>query len=203
MYRHPTRPPAVANSCNRRSGTLPDDENWGSSSGPSRATSNERETSQSRKNLSSWQSKNKTKPPLHRQSTEEFDFEDAAAENAWRGPTSASPEQRLDSRRQPDTRSNVRTKPKLRSTDVDRARSESVRRPVTPVLRVNPDAQPAVPMPRTPMRLKSKVSLTARAMQDIVNKRSQRLQRTGTDDYDLEESETYGTGGHFDDAVAA
>jgi len=43
------------------------------------------------------------------------------------------------------------------------------------VLSVNPDIPAAIPMPRTPMRLKSKVSLTARAVQDIVNKRNQRL----------------------------
>lgn len=61
-----------------------------------------------------------------------------------------------------------------RSTNVDRASSQVTRRPVTPVLSVNPDVPAAVPMPRTPMRLRSKVSLTARAVQDIV-KRNQRL----------------------------
>ncbi|KAH8401114.1 hypothetical protein KR009_003137 [Drosophila setifemur] len=206
----------------------PEDDNWGSSSGPSRANSHEREseTSQTRKILNIWQSRNKTKPQLRRHGTEEFDFEDAPEDSGWRAQnqnqnqnqnqvqiqvqrqnynqsqaqSSVSPENRTI----PSThRSNLRTKPMLRSTNADRASSEVVRRPITPVLSVNPDIPPAVPMPRTPMRLKSKVSLTARAVQDIVNKRSQRLQRSGTDEFDLEESDTYGAGAHLDADVAA
>ncbi|KAH8384586.1 hypothetical protein KR093_001796 [Drosophila rubida] len=177
----------------RRAGPLAEDDNWGSSSAPSRANSNERESSQSRKIINNWQSAGKSKAPLRRQGTEELDFEDEPPESAgWR----ASPEQR----RQPDTHS----KPKSRSANVDRAGSQAARRPVTPVLSVNPDVPAAVPLPRTPMRLRSKVSLTARAVQDIVNKRSQRLQRSGTDEFDLDESDTYGTGGQLDaEAVAA
>ncbi|XP_004444553.3 uncharacterized protein prom isoform X1 [Drosophila pseudoobscura] len=186
----------------------PEDDNWGSSSGPSRATSNERETSQTKKILNIWQSRNKIKPPsLQRQGTEEYDFDVAPDDIGWRShvQSSASPDHRADQRsRQPtDTRSNLRTKQKLRSTNADRASSEMVRRPVTPVLSINPDIPAAVPMPRTPMRLKSKVSLTARAVQDIVNKRSQRLQRTGTDDFDFDESDAYGTGAHLEADVAA
>ncbi|KAH8233023.1 hypothetical protein KR026_003213 [Drosophila bipectinata] len=196
----------------------PEDDNWGSSSGPSRANSREREreTSQTRKILNIWQSRNKIKTPLHRQGTEEYDLDDAPQDSGWRSQnqnqsqnfnpnqnrinSSASPETRTDPRTQ---RSNLRTKHKLRSTNADRASSETVRRPVTPVLSVNPDIPAAVPMPRTPMRLKSRVSLTARAVQDIVNKRNQRLQRTGTDEFDLEESDTYGAGAHLDADVAA
>ncbi|KAH8319662.1 hypothetical protein KR074_003244 [Drosophila pseudoananassae] len=196
----------------------PEDDNWGSSSGPSRANSREREreTSQTRKILNIWQSRNKIKTPLHRQGTEEYDLDDAPQDSGWRSQnenqsqnfnpnqnrinSSASPETRTDPRTQ---RSNLRTKQKLRSTNADRASSETVRRPVTPVLSVNPDIPAAVPMPRTPMRLKSRVSLTARAVQDIVNKRNQRLQRTGTDEFDLEESDTYGAGAHLDADVAA
>ncbi|KAH8405087.1 hypothetical protein KR222_000907 [Zaprionus bogoriensis] len=181
-----------------------EDDNWGSSSAPSRATSNERETSQSRKLVNLWQSRNKIKPPLRRQGTEEFDIEDEPRDNAWQSAkrSVSPPDQR---RQQPEPqRSQLRTKPKLRSTTVDRASSHVTRRPVTPVLSVNPDVPAAVPMPRTPMRLRSKVSLTARAVQDIVNKRNQRLQRTGTDEYDLDESDTYGSGAHLEaDAVAA
>ncbi|XP_034125649.1 uncharacterized protein LOC117582154 isoform X2 [Drosophila guanche] len=183
----------------------PEEDNWGSSSGPSRATSNERETSQARKILNVWQSgRNKIKPPtLQRQGTEEYDFDVAPDDIGWRShvQSSVSPEQR--SRQPPDTRSNLRTKQKLRSTNADRASSEMVRRPVTPVLSVNPDIPAAMPMPRTPMRLRSKVSLTARAVQDIVNKRSQRLQRTGTDEFDFDESDAYGTGAHLEADVAA
>ncbi|XP_039228549.1 uncharacterized protein LOC6532036 isoform X2 [Drosophila yakuba] len=188
----------------------PEDDNWGSSSGPSRANSREREreSSQTRKILNIWQSRNKVKTPLRRQGTEEFDFEDAHEDRGWQAQTqnqvqnqsSVSPEQRPDPR---SHRSNLRTKPKLRSTNADRASSETVRRPITPVLSVNPDIPAAIPMPRTPMRLKSKVSLTARAVQDIVNKRNQRLQRTGTDEYDLDDSDAYGAGGHLDADVAA
>ncbi|XP_017125523.1 uncharacterized protein LOC108144876 isoform X2 [Drosophila elegans] len=200
----------------------PEDDNWGSSSGPSRANSHERdrESSQSRKILNIWQSRNKIKTPLRRQGTEEFDFDDGQEERGWQSQSqsqslnqnliqiqnhshnqsSVSPEQRPDPRSQ---RSNLRTKPKLRSTNADRASSETVRRPITPVLSVNPDIPAAIPMPRTPMRLKSKVSLTARAVQDIVNKRNQRLQRTGTDEFDLDESDAYGAGGHLDADVAA
>ncbi|KAH8339873.1 hypothetical protein KR067_001136 [Drosophila pandora] len=196
----------------------PEDDNWGSSSGPSRANSREREreTSQTRKILNIWQSRNKIKTPLHRQGTEEYDLDDAPQDSGWRSQnqslsqnfnpnqnrinSSASPETRTEPRTQ---RSNLRTKQKLRSTNADRASSETVRRPVTPVLSVNPDIPAAVPMPRTPMRLKSRVSLTARAVQDIVNKRNQRLQRTGTDEFDLDESDTYGAGAHLDADVAA
>ncbi|XP_043646289.1 uncharacterized protein LOC122615317 isoform X1 [Drosophila teissieri] len=188
----------------------PEDDNWGSSSGPSRANSREREreSSQTRKILNIWQSRNKVKTPLRRQGTEEFDFEDAHDDRGWQAQTqnqvqnqsSVSPEQRPDPR---SLRSNLRTKPKLRSTNADRASSEAVRRPITPVLSVNPDIPAAIPMPRTPMRLKSKVSLTARAVQDIVNKRNQRLQRTGTDEFDLDDSDAYGAGGHLDADVAA
>ncbi|XP_034653239.1 uncharacterized protein LOC117891744 isoform X2 [Drosophila subobscura] len=185
----------------------PEDDNWGSSSGPSRATSNERETSQARKILNVWQSgRNKIKPPtLRRQGTEEYDFDVAPDDIGWRShvQSSVSPEQR-SSRQQPsDNRSNHRTKQKLRSTNADRASSEMVRRPVTPVLSVNPDIPAAMPLPRTPMRLRSKVSLTARAVQDIANKRSQRLQRTGTDEFDFDESDAYGTGAHLEADVAA
>ncbi|BFG05641.1 uncharacterized protein DMAD_04334 [Drosophila madeirensis] len=184
----------------------PEDDNWGSSSGPSRATSNERETSQARKILNVWQSgRNKIKPPkLQRQGTEEYDFDVAPDDIGWRShvQSSVSPEQR-SSRQPPDTRSNHRTKQKLRSTNADRASSEMVRRPVTPVLSVNPDIPAAMPLPRTPMRLRSKVSLTARAVQDIANKRSQRLQRTGTDEFDFDESDAYGTGAHLEADVAA
>ncbi|XP_023163306.2 uncharacterized protein LOC111594301 isoform X1 [Drosophila hydei] len=192
----------------RRGGTLPDDDNWGSSSAPSRANSNERESSQSRKIINVWQSRNKIKPPLHRQSTEELDFEDEQRDSGWRTKNSASPEQRPQPaetrRQQSDSRAQLRIKPKLRSGNVDRSGSEAFRRPVTPVLSVNPDIPAAVPMPRTPMRLRSKVSLTARAVQDIMNKRSQHLTRTGTDEFDMDESETYGTGAHMDaEAVAA
>ncbi|XP_070140400.1 uncharacterized protein prom isoform X3 [Drosophila kikkawai] len=199
----------------------PEDDNWGSSSGPSRANSHEREreTSQTRKILNIWQSRNKIKPPLRRQGTEEFDFEDHTEDSGWRSQnqtqsqnqshihshsqSSVSPEQRPADPR--SHRPNLRTKPKLRSTrtNADRASSEMVRRPVTPVLSVNPDIPAAVPMPRTPMRLKSRVSLTARAVQDIVNKRNQRLQRTGTDEFDLDESDAYGAGAHMDADVAA
>jgi len=44
----------------------PEDDNWGSSSGPSRANSHERdrESSQTRKILNIWQSRNKIKTPL-------------------------------------------------------------------------------------------------------------------------------------------
>ncbi|XP_032570592.1 uncharacterized protein LOC6618802 isoform X2 [Drosophila sechellia] len=194
----------------------PEDDNWGSSSGPSRANSRERdrESSQTRKILNIWQSRNKVKTPLRRQGTEEFDFEDAHEDRGWQAQSqnqvqsqshahnqsSVSPEQRPDPR---SHRSNLRTKPKLRSTNADRASSEAVRRPITPVLSVNPDIPAAIPMPRTPMRLKSKVSLTARAVQDIVNKRNQRLQRTGTDEFDLDDSDAYGAGGHLDADVAA
>ncbi|EDW49181.1 GM11838 [Drosophila sechellia] len=187
----------------------PEDDNWGSSSGPSRANSRERdrESSQTRKILNIWQSRNKVKTPLRRQGTEEFDFEDAHEDRGWQAQSqnqvqsqshahnqsSVSPEQRPDPR---SHRSNLRTKPKLAS-------SEAVRRPITPVLSVNPDIPAAIPMPRTPMRLKSKVSLTARAVQDIVNKRNQRLQRTGTDEFDLDDSDAYGAGGHLDADVAA
>ncbi|EDW00644.1 GH20901 [Drosophila grimshawi] len=184
-----------------------DDDNWGSSSAPSRANSNERDSSQSRKNINIWQSRNKVKPPLRRQGTEEFDFEDTQQDSGWRSKNSASPEQQRqpDNRRlQSDNRNQLRAKPKLRGSNVDRSGSELIRRPVTPVLSVNPDIPAAVPMPRTPMRLRNKVSLTARAVQDIINKRSQRLQRTGTDEFDLDESDMYGTGAHLDaDAVAA
>ncbi|KMY96328.1 uncharacterized protein LOC6736053 isoform X2 [Drosophila simulans] len=194
----------------------PEDDNWGSSSGPSRANSRERdrESSQTRKILNIWQTRNKVKTPLRRQGTEEFDFEDAHEDRGWQAQSqnqvqnqshahnqsSVSPEQRPDPR---SHRSNLRTKPKLRSTNADRASSEAVRRPITPVLSVNPDIPAAIPMPRTPMRLKSKVSLTARAVQDIVNKRNQRLQRTGTDEFDLDDSDAYGAGGHLDADVAA
>nr|NP_001137754.1 prominin, isoform D [Drosophila melanogaster]ACL83207.1 prominin, isoform D [Drosophila melanogaster] len=194
----------------------PEDDNWGSSSGPSRANSRERdrESSQTRKILNIWQSRNKAKTPLRRQGTEEFDFEDAHDDRGWQAQTqnqvqnqsrahnqsSVSPEQRPDPR---SHRSNLRTKPKLRSTNADRASSEAIRRPITPVLSVNSDIPAAIPMPRTPMRLKSKVSLTARAVQDIVNKRNQRLQRTGTDEFDLDDSDAYGAGGHLDADVAA
>ncbi|XP_037713639.1 uncharacterized protein LOC119549561 isoform X1 [Drosophila subpulchrella] len=193
----------------------PEDDNWGSSSGPSRANSHERdrESSQTRKILNIWQSRNKIKTPLRRQGTEEFDFEDAHEDRGWQtqsqnqnqihshshNQSSVSPEQRPEPR---SLRSNLRTKTKLRSTNADRASSETVRRPITPVLSVNPDIPAAIPMPRTPMRLKSKVSLTARAVQDIVNKRNQRLQRTGTDEFDLDESDAYGAG-HLDADVAA
>ncbi|XP_016972143.1 uncharacterized protein LOC108039599 isoform X5 [Drosophila rhopaloa] len=202
----------------------PEDDNWGSSSGPSRANSHERdrESSQTRKILNIWQSRNKIKTPLRRQGTEEFDFDDGHEDRGWQTQTqnqnqnqnqnhiqiqshshnqsSVSPEQRPDPR---SHRSNLRTKAKLRSTNADRASSETARRPITPVLSVNPDIPAAIPMPRTPMRLKSKVSLTARAVQDIVNKRNQRLQRTGTDEFDLDESDAYGAGSHLDADVAA
>ncbi|XP_051859745.1 prominin-1-A isoform X3 [Drosophila albomicans] len=194
----------------RRAEPMPEDDNWGSSSAPSRANSNERESSQSRKIINIWQSRNKIKAPIRRQGTEELDFEDEQTQqdSGWRAKSSASPELRqFENRRQqqqhPDNRSQSQAKPKLRSTNVDRASSQVARRPVTPVLSVNPDVPAAVPMPRTPMRLRSKVSLTARAVQDIVNKRSQRLQRTGTDEFDLDESDTYGTGAHLDADVAA
>ncbi|XP_023037639.1 uncharacterized protein LOC6639735 isoform X1 [Drosophila willistoni] len=193
----------------------PVDDNWGgnSSSGPSRANSNEREReSQSRKVLNIWQSRNKYKPPLRKQGTEEYDFQDDQApdneqDSGWRAQNnsasqSVSPEPTTRHWQAPaENQFNLRTKQKSRSTNTERG--EIIRRPVTPVLKVNPDIPAAVPMPRTPMRLRSKVSLTARAVQDIVNKRSQRLQRTGTDEFDLDESDTYGTGGHLDADVAA
>ncbi|BFG05643.1 uncharacterized protein DMAD_04334 [Drosophila madeirensis] len=100
----------------------PEDDNWGSSSGPSRATSNERETSQARKILNVWQSgRNKIKPPkLQRQGTEEYDFDVAPDDIGWRShvQSSVSPEQR-SSRQPPDTRSNHRTKQKLQRTGTD------------------------------------------------------------------------------------
>ncbi|KRF97856.1 uncharacterized protein Dwil_GK19690 [Drosophila willistoni] len=165
----------------------PVDDNWGgnSSSGPSRANSNEREReSQSRKVLNIWQSRNKYKPPLRKQGTEEYDFQDDQApdneqDSGWRAQNnsasqSVSPEPTTRHWQAPaENQFNLRTKQKSRSTNTERG--EIIRRPVTPVLKVNPDIPAAVPMPRTPMRLRSKVSLTARAVQDIVNKRSQRL----------------------------
>ncbi|XP_043646290.1 uncharacterized protein LOC122615317 isoform X2 [Drosophila teissieri] len=126
----------------------PEDDNWGSSSGPSRANSREREreSSQTRKILNIWQSRNKVKTPLRRQGTEEFDFEDAHDDRGWQAQTqnqvqnqsSVSPEQRPDPR---SLRSNLRTKPKF--------------------------------------------------------------QRTGTDEFDLDDSDAYGAGGHLDADVAA
>nr|NP_001286843.1 prominin, isoform E [Drosophila melanogaster]AHN56638.1 prominin, isoform E [Drosophila melanogaster] len=132
----------------------PEDDNWGSSSGPSRANSRERdrESSQTRKILNIWQSRNKAKTPLRRQGTEEFDFEDAHDDRGWQAQTqnqvqnqsrahnqsSVSPEQRPDPR---SHRSNLRTKPKF--------------------------------------------------------------QRTGTDEFDLDDSDAYGAGGHLDADVAA
>ncbi|XP_039148029.1 uncharacterized protein LOC6736053 isoform X5 [Drosophila simulans] len=132
----------------------PEDDNWGSSSGPSRANSRERdrESSQTRKILNIWQTRNKVKTPLRRQGTEEFDFEDAHEDRGWQAQSqnqvqnqshahnqsSVSPEQRPDPR---SHRSNLRTKPKF--------------------------------------------------------------QRTGTDEFDLDDSDAYGAGGHLDADVAA
>lgn len=49
------------------------------------------------------------------------------------------------------------------------------RRSVTPVLSSRPDARPAEPMPRTPTRLRSHVSLTTRQIENIVKRRNNRI----------------------------
>lgn len=49
---------------------------------------------------------------------------------------------------------------------------------MTPVLQASPDAQPARPMPRTPTRLRQRVTLTTRAVSNLMragNARHKRL----------------------------
>lgn len=97
-----------------------------------------------------------------RQGTQEFSLD---GEEAWQSPQQTTTgrgrsEPRRGEGRGRDTDS--------RSTSVVQSRS---RRSVTPVLPTRPDAQPAYPQPRTPSRLRSRVSLTTRAVDKIAKKR--------------------------------
>ncbi|XP_061400004.1 prominin-1-A [Musca vetustissima] len=119
------------------------------------------------------QSQQTSKPVMRRRGTEEFNLDDE--DNNWRSPQ--------------DTRG--RSEP--RRGDMRSQRS------MTPVLSVRPDVQPAQPMPRTPPRLKSRVSLTTRAVANIVKNRSQAaagrqgLRRRDTEDFEIDDDNTYST----------
>uniref|UniRef100_A0A1A9WXI9 Prominin n=1 Tax=Glossina brevipalpis TaxID=37001 RepID=A0A1A9WXI9_9MUSC len=165
------------------------EDRWGSSA-PRRGASHEPDYSRSkvitRSNSMQQQEqqrelKLKTKPPLRKQETEESHLE---LNDDWQ----SSPVQTNRFRRRelhqktPETPSPI-TPSKLR-------------RSMTPVLHTRPDAQPAQPLPRTPTRLKNRVSLTSRAVAKITKGKhttTKGLQRTGTEEYDLNESESYGT----------
>ncbi|XP_036334517.1 prominin-2 [Rhagoletis pomonella] len=211
--------PARSRAQLRRTGTDAED-NWGSSSA-SRATSMEREASQPRMYTSSSSAQQqqqqqrgaKSRPQLRKQGTEEFDLE---AEDNWQPAQTASSSAatrsesragvRREQREQPAyTHSNGRNKPKLRRSDREQYDRPS-RRSMTPVLQASPDAQPAKPMPRTPTRLRHRVTLTTRAVANLMragNPRHKRLQRSGTEDFEIEESDTYGAPAQDSAAVAA
>ncbi|XP_039956468.1 prominin-2 isoform X1 [Bactrocera neohumeralis] len=202
--------PARSRTQQRRTGTDAED-NWGSSSA-SRATSMEREPSQPRMYTSSSSAQQQrgaqARPQLRKQGTEEFDLE---GEDNWQpAPTASRSESRAGVRReqreQPAySHSNGRNKPKLRRTEREKHERTS-RRSMTPVLQAGPDAQPARPMPRTPTRLRHRVTLTTRAVTNLMragNQRHKRLQRSGTEDFEIEESETYGAPAQDSAAVAA
>uniref|UniRef100_A0A0K8W656 Uncharacterized protein n=1 Tax=Bactrocera latifrons TaxID=174628 RepID=A0A0K8W656_BACLA len=202
--------PARSRTQQRRTGTDAED-NWGSSSA-SRATSMEREPSQPRMYTSSSSAQQQrgaqARPQLRKQGTEEFDLE---GEDNWQpAPTASRSESRAGVRReqreQPAySHSNGRNKPKLRRTEREKYERTS-RRSMTPVLQASPDAQPARPMPRTPTRLRHRVTLTTRAVTNLMragNLRHKRLQRSGTEDFEIEESETYGAPAQDSAAVAA
>uniref|UniRef100_A0A1I8NZW3 Prominin n=1 Tax=Stomoxys calcitrans TaxID=35570 RepID=A0A1I8NZW3_STOCA len=113
----------------------------------------------------------KSKPPMRRQGTQEFNLEEE--DNTWRTPDQRSPSQN----RRGDGRS---------------------RRSVTPILPARRDAQPAQPRQRTPPKLSSRVSLTTRAVANIVKNREagrkKGLQRRDTEDFDMDEDNaTYST----------
>ncbi|KNC27769.1 hypothetical protein FF38_06963 [Lucilia cuprina] len=165
-------------------------------SGPSRGTSYEREESQSRVRSGSsapqrqsrpqqsqpQRSRFQQPPPLRRQGTEEFALDD---DETWQ-----SPAQTNRGRGQPR-----------------RGEAQRNKRSITPVLTVRPDAQPAQPKPRTPTRLKSRVSLTSRAVRNIVENRDGRnrgLQRQNTEDFELDDDDnSYGTSRSTSQAVQA
>nr|XP_036231063.1 prominin-2 isoform X2 [Bactrocera oleae] len=207
--------PARSRTQQRRTGTDVED-NWCSSSG-SRATSMEREPSQPRMYTSSSSAQQQrgaqARPQMRKQATEEFDLE---AEDNWQpAPTASSIAAtrsesragvRREQREQPAySHSNERNKPKLRRNEREKYERPS-RRSMTPVLQASPDAQPARPMPRTPTRLRHRVTLTTRAVTNLMragNPRHKRLQRSGTEDFEIEESETYGAPAQDSAAVAA
>ncbi|XP_054089764.1 prominin-2 isoform X1 [Zeugodacus cucurbitae] len=207
--------PARSRTQQRRTGTDAED-NWGSSSA-SRATSMEREPSQPRMYTSSssaqQQRGTQARPQLRKQGTEEFDLE---AEDNWQpAPTASSSAAtrsesragvRREQREQPAySHSNGRNKPKLRRTEREKY-ERPTRRSMTPVLQASPDAQQARPMPRTPTRLRHRVTLTTRAVTNLMragNPRHKRLQRSGTEDFEIDESETYGAPAQDSAAVAA
>uniref|UniRef100_A0A1B0AP20 Prominin n=1 Tax=Glossina palpalis gambiensis TaxID=67801 RepID=A0A1B0AP20_9MUSC len=169
-------------------GARPEDR-WGSS-GPRRGTSHEPESSQSkvviRSNSMQQQQQQrqpnlKTKPPLRKQGTEESELEQ---EQDWQSSPSQTNRFRRKERQPTTSETPSPTTP------------IKIRRSMTPVLHTRPDAQPAQPLPRTPTRLKNRVSLTTRAVAQITkvkHTRTKGLQRTGTEEYDLNESESYGT----------
>ncbi|XP_046811807.1 uncharacterized protein LOC111684217, partial [Lucilia cuprina] len=165
-------------------------------SGPSRGTSYEREESQSRVRSGSsapqrqsrpqqsqpQRSRFQQPPPLRRQGTEEFALDD---DETWQSPAQTNRE---------------RGQPR-------RGEAQRNKRSITPVLTVRPDAQPAQPKPRTPTRLKSRVSLTSRAVRNIVENRDGRnrgLQRQNTEDFELDDDDnSYGTSRSTSQAVQA
>ncbi|XP_073845813.1 prominin isoform X2 [Musca autumnalis] len=121
------------------------------------------------------QSQQTSKPVMRRQGTQELNLDDE--DNNWRSPQDSSTQRGRSQPRRGDMRS---------------------QRSMTPVLSARPDMQPAQPMPRTPPRLKSRVSLTTRAVANIVKNRSQAgrvLRRRDTDEFELDDDNdnTYST----------
>ncbi|XP_058979653.1 prominin-1-A isoform X2 [Musca domestica] len=202
--------PVRSRSQPRRPEPEPED-NW-RSPGPIRARSRDR-TSYEREQP-------RAKPPMRRQGTEEFNLDDEGQPTASYGRERSQPRapSRQQERSQPSQA--AKYKPALRrqgtqefnlddednnnwrSPQEARGRSEPRRgdmrsqRSMTPVLSARPDVQPAQPMPRTPPRLKSRVSLTTRAVANIVKNRSQAgkgLRRRDTEDFDMDDDNTYST----------
>lgn len=95
-----------------------------------------------------------------RQGTEEFNLDDE--DDAWQ------------SNQQPGRGRSEPRRGEARRHHLDPNDQKRARRSVTPVLPARPDAQPAQPKPRTPTQLKSRVSLTSRAVSKIVDKRGNR-----------------------------